>query len=61
MENVHCEVKDNKLIITIDLGHRGAVSSSGKTVRVASTLGNQYVPGALDGFRLGLNAYVPNR
>ena len=55
-ENVQVEVKDGKAIITIDLSHRGKLSSSGKSIIVASTGGNQIIPGTQ--VVLGLNAYV---
>ncbi len=54
--NIRIEVKDNKAIITIDLAHRGGLSSSGKSVIVASTGGNVPIPGT--NVILGLNAYV---
>lgn len=57
-ENVSIEVKDGKAIITIDLEHRGGLSGSGKSVIVASTGGNQTIPGTE--VVLGLNAYVKN-
>ena len=41
MENVKFEVvDDNRLVIHVDLNHRGDISASGKTRRVASTQGN---------------------
>lgn len=58
MENVEIKVTGKKAIITIDLDHRGAVSSSGKTLRVASTEGNAKIEGTE--VSLGLNAYVKN-
>ena len=54
-ENVAVSVKGKKLIIEIDTEHRGGLSASGKTIRVASTLGNIKLP---CGITLGLNAYV---
>ncbi len=54
--NISIEVKGNKAIITIDLTHRGNLSSSGKSVIVASTGGNVPIPGT--SVILGLNAYV---
>ena len=56
-ENVSYTVNGSKLVVTIDLAHRGSLSASGKTVRVASTGGNVELAGS-DGVRLGLNAYV---
>ncbi len=55
-ENISIEVKDGKAIITIDLKHRGGDSGSGKSVKVASTGGNQVIPGT--NVVLGLNAYI---
>jgi len=54
--NINIEVKDNKAVITIDLAHRGGLSSSGKSVIVASTGGNVPIPGT--SVILGLNAYI---
>jgi hypothetical protein len=55
-ENVRYSVEGDKLVIEIDTEHRGALSVSGKTVRVASTLGNQKIDGTPLIF--GLNIYV---
>lgn len=55
-QNITVEVKDGKAILTIDLKHRGGLSSSGKSVIVASTGGNIAIPGT--DVILGLNAYV---
>ena len=55
-ENITLEVKDGKAIITIDLKHRGSLSRSEKSIIVASTGGNQQIPGTE--VYLGLNAYV---
>ena len=63
MENVKFEVvDDNRLVIHVDLNHRGDISDSGKTRRVASTQGNIGVKDA-NGVevKIGLNVYVkPN-
>jgi len=56
MENVEIKVEGNKAIISIDLAKRGKRSKSGKTISVASTHGNQTIPGT--DVTLGLNAYV---
>ena len=57
MDNVALSVKGNILTITIDLSKRGELNpKSGKTIRVASTLGNVKIPGTP--VSLGLNAYV---
>ena len=55
MENVKWEVKDNKLIIEIDLTKEFGLSKSGKTVTIASTRGNKKIEGT-DAV-IGLNVY----
>lgn len=55
-ENISIEVKGDVAVITINLKHRGGDSGSGKSVKVASTGGNQVIPGT--NVVLGLNAYV---
>ena len=55
MENVKWEVKDNKLIIEIDLTKEFGLSKSGKTVSIASTKGNQKIE-STDAV-IGLNVY----
>lgn len=53
-ENVRYAVEGNELVVRIDLTHRGGLSASGKTVRVATTNGNkELAPGVFVGF----NAY----
>ena len=55
-ENVSIESTKDKAIITIDLGYRGNLSSTGKTVRVASTCGSKTLSGTE--IKLNLNAYI---
>lgn len=55
MNNIEMNVKDNKLTITIDLTKDFGRSKSGKTVMVASTLGNTRIPGT--DISIGINAY----
>jgi hypothetical protein len=57
MDNVKLDVKGSILTITIDLSKKGAPSSSGKNVVVASTRGNVAVPGT--DAKIGLNVYKP--
>ena len=60
MENVQFEVVDgNRLVIHVGLNHRGDISASGKTRRVASTEGNVGIKDA-NGveIKIGLNVYV---
>ena len=55
MRNVKWEVKDDKLIIEIDLTMELGPSKSGKTITIASTRGNQKIEGT-DAV-IGLNVY----
>ena len=55
MQNVKWEVKDDKLIIEIDLTKEFGLSKSGKTITVASTRGNQKIEGT--DVVIGLNVY----
>ncbi len=55
MDNVKWEVRDNKLIIEIDLTQEFGLSKSGKTISIASTKGNQKIEGT-DAV-IGLNVY----
>ncbi len=55
MKNVHMEMKDNILTITVDLSKNFGPSASGKTIIIASTEGNQPVEGTLA--IVGLNIY----
>ena len=58
MKNVQMEVKGNNLIITVDLTKDHGPSKSGKTIVVASTLGNVNVPGDEFGhIKIVLNVY----
>lgn len=54
-KNVQTEVKGQVLTIRIDLSKKGAPSSTGKTMLVASTGGGIDVGGV----KLALNAYRP--
>ena len=55
MDNVKWEVKDNRLIIEVDLAKEFGLSKSGKTITIASTKGNQKIEGT-DAV-IGLNVY----
>ena len=58
MKNVQMEVKGKNLIITVDLTQDHGPSKSGKTIVVASTLGNVNLPGEeFSHIKLGLNVY----
>lgn len=56
MKNVTMKVTGDKLTITVDLAKDFGPSKSGKTIVVASTLGNQSVPDKED-CKIGLNIY----
>ncbi len=62
MFNIGEEVKDGKLILTIDLSKKGNPSKSGKSMVIASTEGNvptnSHNKQAID-IRYGLNVYKP--
>lgn len=55
MQNVKYEVKEDKLIIEVDLTQEFGLSKSGKTITIASTRGNQKIEGT-DAI-IGLNVY----
>lgn len=57
MVNCKMERKGNVLTITVDLSKKGTPSSTGKSVVIASTQGNQPVEGD-GGFIVGLNVYT---
>ena len=58
MKNVKLDLKGDELTITIDLKKDFGPSSSGKNIIIASTEGNQSIPGKEDeGIKLGLNVY----
>jgi hypothetical protein len=58
MYNVEFEVEGDQLIIRIDLNQELGVSSSGKSVIIATTGGNVAVPG-WEAVKVGLNVYRP--
>lgn len=58
MENVKFTRTGSKLVIEVDLAHRGENSSTGKSCRVASTEGNVPCPDD-PSIKIGLNIYAP--
>lgn len=56
MKNVDMTVDGNILTIKVDLSKEFGPSSSGKTIIIASSEGNQSVPGKED-VKIGLNVY----
>ena len=57
MENVKFTRNGDKLTIEVDLKYRGAKSSTGKTIRVASTEGSVPCPDAPE-IKIGLNVFT---
>ena len=57
MENVKMSVKGSILTLEVDLSKRGAKSSTGKTIRVASTEGNVACPDHEE-IKVGLNVFT---
>ncbi len=58
MKNIQMTVEGDKLVITVDLNQEFGLSSSGKSITIASTEGNISVPGRED-VKVGLNVYKP--
>lgn len=59
MQNVAMKVIDNILTITVDLSKRLGPSKSLKTTIIATSSGNQPVPGT--SATIGLNVYTKDR
>lgn len=57
MKNIDMTVEGDILIIKVDLSQRFGKSSSGKSIIIASTEGNQAIPGK-DDIKIGLNIYT---
>jgi len=53
--NVDMKIEGSILTITVDMSKEFGLSTSGKTVQIASTQGNIDVPGT--GAKIGLNIY----
>jgi hypothetical protein len=56
MKNVEMKIEGSILTIKVDLSKEFGPSSSGKTIIIASTEGNQSVPDH-DKIKIGLNIY----
>ena len=56
MKNVEMKVDGSILTIRVDLSKEFGVSSSGKSIIIASSEGNQSVPGSEE-IKIGLNVY----
>ncbi len=57
MKNIEMTTEGNILTIKVDLSQRFGKSSSGKSIIVASTEGNQSIPGNEE-IKIGLNVYT---
>ncbi len=57
MKNVEMKVDGDKLTITVDLSKEFGPSSSGKTIIVSSTEGNQTIEYKEGQYKIGLNIY----
>jgi hypothetical protein len=57
-KNIETRVQGDKLVITIDLSKNYGLSSSGKSLIIASSEGNVPVPGRED-IKIGVNVYRP--
>lgn len=60
MKNIELKVDGDTLIIKVDLTKTYGPSSSGKSIVIASTEGNQSIPGRED-VKIGLNVYTKNK
>ncbi|KPQ43794.1 MAG: hypothetical protein MPEBLZ_01668 [Candidatus Methanoperedens nitroreducens] len=56
MKNLDMIIEGNILTIKVDLSKEFGPSSSGKTIIIASSEGNQSIPGKED-VKIGLNVY----
>jgi hypothetical protein len=57
MKNVDMKVDGDKLTITVDLSKEFGPSSSGKTIIIASSEGNQTIEYKDGSYKIGLNVY----
>ncbi len=56
MKNIKVEVQGDKLLIEVDLAQSYGLSSSGKSIIIASSEGNIAIPGREE-VKMGLNIY----
>ena len=56
MKNIEMSVEGQELIIKVDLSQSFGRSTSGKSIIIASTEGNQSIPGNEE-IKIGLNIY----
>lgn len=58
--NIDIEVEGDTLLIRVNLKETHGVTTSGKSIKIASSDGNVSVPGHED-IKLGLNVYTPKK
>lgn len=58
MKNIEMSIEGDKLTIVVDLKQEFGLSSSGKSITIASTEGNISVP-SREEVKVGLNIYKP--
>lgn len=56
MKNIETTLVGNKLTLTIDLGLEYGPSKTGKSIVIASSEGNQAIPG-MENIKFGVNVY----
>lgn len=56
MKNIDLKVKNDKLVITVDLTKNYGLSKTGKSTTIASTLGNKPLASVPDVY-VGVNVY----
>jgi hypothetical protein len=56
MKNVEMSLEGNTLTIKVDISKEFGLSSSGKTIIIASSEGNQSIPDKSD-IKIGINVY----
>ena len=57
MKNIEMSIEGNVLTIKVDISQRFGKSSSGKSTIIATTEGNQALPGNEE-IKIGLNVYT---
>jgi len=58
MESIETKLEGTKLTLVIDLSQEPGMSTSGKSIKVATTEGNISVPGQEE-IKMGVNIYKP--
>ena len=58
--NIVLEVEGDTLVIRMNLKETHGVTTSGKSIKIASSEGNISVPGRED-IKVGLNVYTPKK